>query len=594
MPITHKTLSALVGVFIALIFGAAAILQMAVGPQFRRLEASQDAQNTARVAANLAAIETDLVSRVTDYATWDDTYDFMRRRNQNYVVDFTTAWFEQYGVDLVVFGAGDGEIVWARQGARGASGRTEEIAAELIAEVRSLQIQAPATGIAWIDGMGPIEYAVAPVTRSDGGGAPRGWAIIGRRLSASALRDQTQSEISFIDIHAAPGELAPHLAALADNETARWKTPDALYALRPLKKLDGSLAGALLTRQPRAVAALGDNAISTALWLFVAMAALAALALWAVLGLLVIRRIEHLEAHFDAQSAGLAPIPLDDMGRDEIARLAGAYNALIERVRDARTLATAAHAERDAQARANRMKSDFLANISHELRTPLDVIIGYSELVAEELTALRGEGLRKDVELITDSARQLLTFVNEILDLSRIEGGKLALKPQAFDVAAVLRDTAEICKELALESGAELHFETANDLGVAYSDQARIRQCLINILSYACKSNPNARVRLNAERRQGAGGDMLRFEIQNEGVTLSAEKAKKLFEPFADASHVNARRYGGNGLGLAITRQVATLLGGSLHVVCEDRNATTFTLSVAATLEEAEAFAQAA
>src|SRR5262249_9065574 len=160
--------------------------------------------------------------------------------------------------------------------------------------------------------------------------------------------------------------------------------------------------------------------------------------------------------------------------------LTDAYNALVHRARESKARELEANLQREAAAAANRMKSDFLANLSHQLRTPLDSIIGYAELVEEELQESGVDIAGEDIQNVRVSARQLLSLINEVLDLAKIEAGRLDIRPQAFVVEEMLYAAVETGKALARETGARFEANLSANLGVANSDEQRVRQCLIN------------------------------------------------------------------------------------------------------------------
>jgi signal transduction histidine kinase len=342
-----------------------------------------------------------------------------------------------------------------------------------------------------------------------------------------------------------------------------------LLSLIALRDSNGQLVGAASARQPRDIAALGERAAAVALMLFAGMSALFALVLWALLRLGVLRRLERMEAHFNAQGEDPTPMPTDSALQDEITRLTDAYNALVHRSGESVRHARDAQRQRDAETTANRMKSDFLANISHELRTPLNHVIGYAELIGEDLEEGRTASCPADLQRITNAARHLLTLVNDILDLSKIEAGTLQLRPQAFDVAEMVREAVSVTSAVARERNCQISVEIQSGIGVAYSDQARLRQSLISALAHACSSSEGAPVRLTARRMPRAKGpDEIEFSVHCPSAVLSGEELERLFEPYADADTPSG--HGGAGLGLSVTRRVLGLLGGTIEAYVDN------------------------
>jgi signal transduction histidine kinase len=224
---------------------------------------------------------------------------------------------------------------------------------------------------------------------------------------------------------------------------------------------------------------------------------------------------------------------------------------------------------------ANRAKSQFLANMSHELRTPLNAVIGYAEIIAEDLEPLAMAQTVKDAGKIRSAATHLLQLINEVLDLSKIEAGRMDLDPRPTALDAMIEDVAATIRPLASAGGNALSVEVG-PLGEACVDDTKLRQCLLNLLSNACKFTAGGVVRLEGRR----DGDRLHFLVQDSGIGMSAEQIGRLFRPFVQADASTTRRYGGTGLGLVITREIARLMGGDVTVTSIEGVGSTFALTV--------------
>ena len=239
---------------------------------------------------------------------------------------------------------------------------------------------------------------------------------------------------------------------------------------------------------------------------------------------------------------------------------------------------------RDAADSANRSKSMFLANMSHELRTPLNAIIGYSELLAEEAEDSGNEAIIPDLQKIRGAGNHLLGLINSVLDLSKIEAGKMDLVLEETDVAELIEGVRTTIGPLVKNKGNALVFEGDN-LGRMRVDVTKLRQVLFNLLGNASKFTEQGTISLRVRREPRSPGDWLVFEVADTGIGMTPEQQAKVFEPFVQASAATSRKYGGTGLGLALSRRFAELLGGDIAMTSEVGVGTTFTVGIPAECE---------
>jgi PAS domain S-box-containing protein len=238
---------------------------------------------------------------------------------------------------------------------------------------------------------------------------------------------------------------------------------------------------------------------------------------------------------------------------------------------------------------ASRAKSQFLANMSHELRTPLNAIIGYSEMLLEEAEELDvgWENSRSDLEKIRDAGKHLLGLINGILDLAKIEAGKMDVFLEEFDVATLIAQVQSTIEPLVAKNANRFEIQAVPDLGVMHSDQTKLRQSLVNLVSNATKFTHDGRIVLDAKRSAQDNGDWLEFRVSDTGIGMTPEHMAKLFEAFIQADASITRTYGGTGLGLAITRHFCRLLGGDVTVQSEYGKGSTFTIALPAVCPQA-------
>ena len=232
-----------------------------------------------------------------------------------------------------------------------------------------------------------------------------------------------------------------------------------------------------------------------------------------------------------------------------------------------------AAAKQQAEA-SSRAKSQFLANMSHELRTPLSAVIGYSEMLEEEVAELAEPGIRRDLEKINANARHLLSLINDVLDLSKIEAGRMEVAAEAFDVRRLVDEAAATVQALVARKGNSLVVDAAPDLGRMHSDPVKLRQILFNLLSNAAKFTENGTITLWAARLDSR--DRIGLAVTDTGIGMTVEQRDKLFRRFTQADSSTTRRFGGTGLGLAITRAFCRMLGGSISVESEPGRGSTF------------------
>ena len=240
-------------------------------------------------------------------------------------------------------------------------------------------------------------------------------------------------------------------------------------------------------------------------------------------------------------------------------------------------------AARDAADAANRAKSMFLANMSHELRTPLSAVIGYSEMLEEELADLGGAEALSDLGKIQSNARHLLGLINDVLDLSKIEANRMDVALDTFDVHALVTDVAATVEGLVRQKNNRFTLRgNGPDLGGMRTDAVKLRQCLVNLLSNAGKFTTAGEVTLAVRREARAGGDWFVFTVTDTGIGMTPDQLERLFTRFTQADETTTRRFGGSGLGLAISRAFARLLGGDIAVTSEPGSGSVFTLSLPA------------
>jgi len=243
---------------------------------------------------------------------------------------------------------------------------------------------------------------------------------------------------------------------------------------------------------------------------------------------------------------------------------------------------------------ADRHKSEFLANMSHELRTPLNAIIGYSEMLQEDAADLGAEQFTEDLGRINAAGKHLLELINAVLDLSKIEAGKMELYLETFDVAGLVRDIAAVIQPLAGKNANRLEVRCPPETGTMRADLTKVRQALFNLLSNACKFTDRGTVGLAVARETIDGRDFMAFRVSDTGIGMTPEQLTRLFEAFSQADAATTRRYGGTGLGLALSRRLCRMMGGDVTVESVAGQGSTFTIRLPVLVAEAAGAAAAA
>ena len=238
---------------------------------------------------------------------------------------------------------------------------------------------------------------------------------------------------------------------------------------------------------------------------------------------------------------------------------------------------------------ASQLKSQFLANMSHELRTPLNAIIGVTEMLHEDAVDLKREDDLEPLERVLRAAQHLLALINDILDLSKIEAGKMEIHVESFAVAPLVEDVMQTIATIAAKNSNTVVINCAADLGTMRADQTRIRQALLNLASNANKFTERGTVTLHATRTMEAGREWVSIAVTDTGIGLTSEQMGKLFQDFVQADASTTRKYGGTGLGLAISRRFCQMMGGDITVTSKAGHGSTFTIRLPVNAQEAEA-----
>ncbi|BAP57945.1 hypothetical protein THII_3648 [Thioploca ingrica] len=585
----------------------------------------------------LNAMPNDLLDRLnrstTDWSAWDDSYLFIQGLHPDFVESnlVSDRTFINLGLNFILFFDASGKIVFERALAPITNeempipdGFRDHIRPDSLLLHHSTT-QSSQRGIILIPE--PVLVVSRPIVTNEEKGPIRGTLIFGRFLSSAVMHQISEKVRLPVDIYAFDDPEAP-----LDIQQVRSRLTTTAILVQPLG--DETTAGYTLLRDvydhpalvmrittPRNIYLQGSKTV-----LYIGIALVIAGVIFGhvtmiLLDRIVLLRIARLGRDIShIYESGNSSDRVSVRGNDEISDLVAITNTMLETIEHrnielAKAMVVAQDARLAAE-EANRTKSQFLANMSHELRTPLNAIIGYSEMLQEEVEDLGYEDITPDLNKIQTAGQYLLSLINDILDISKIEAGKMELYLETFDLSDLIDSVVTTIQPLVDKNDNRLMVHYDQRVTTMYSDQTKVRQILFNLLSNACKFTQKGTVTLTVQyetaqiepprtpdpERGLSSPTMVHhdgmsiptsdrplwviFQVSDTGIGMSPEQLQRLFKAFSQADASTTRKYGGTGLGLVISQRFCYMMGGNIQVESASGQGTTFTVYLPVYVQE--------
>ena len=625
MTIRKKTLLIIGVTFVGLVVILYFVSQNILLTSFARLEEQETREHIERVAAALEKEISFIDATADDWATWDDTYAFIEDKNEEYLKsNLIDGTFVNLSLNFMVYVNASGKVVYARA----VDLRTEKemsFPASLLEHVRLNQAlwrhpdtTSSLSGIILLPGTSVL-VASRPIITSDGEGPIRGALIMGRFLDAAEidrLSETTLLSITAIrvDDKRMPADFRSTLSGLSLKEPVGVRVLDEVtvagYSLVP--DIYGKPGFVFRVDMPRDIYQHGQTSITYIILSIVLVGLVLGLGVTLFLENQVLSRLARLSRQVGAigtRSDLSARVTLP--GKDELTKLAETINVMMEalelssrELKDKNERLDAQNEELQAQSEElmaqqhelmektreleemSKAKSEFLAHMSHELRTPLNVIIGFSELMLDQVPGQVNDEQKQCLNDILSSSKHLLGLINDILDLSKIESGTMELKIRNISLPNLVKAVKSIMMPIIAPRNQNLGVIVDEALPLVKADKDKIRQVFINLLGNATKFTPDGgKLKVEAVPESG----WCRISVTDTGIGIRKEDQLRLFEPFFQADKPLVKGVGGTGLGLAIAKQIVERHGGKIWVESEYGKGSkfSFTLPLAAPCEAA-------
>ncbi len=586
MSLGKKTVVLFLVLGISFCVGSYAALKMTIFPAFEDFERESSTEAVARVMRTLDAELRALEIMNIEYSAWDETHEYALGRLPQYADDYLDpAYWHSININMMLIFDAAGNQLFAHLGHPTSGGDLEpgEELLEMLGADHPLITHESVSGSK--KGLlrtrsGVMQVVSYPILTSEGSGPIAGSLVVGQFLTDRRIAEFGQRATATVSLHSideigAPPRVIQARRILLDSDAAQHFDTDGdiVRGYKTLRDLTGKPVALLEVSEPRRITRIGTRTIRTAMMFLAAASAIFLLAALMFMQRLIAAPVKRLTNQILAiRRTGDLKTNTQVNRSDEVGVLAGEFQQLTSQLNRAREDLEQARDEALAMSKA---KSEFLARMSHEIRTPMNGVLGMTELL--QCTDLDSKQ-RRFAETIYGSAESLLQIINDILDISKIEAGKIELDIAPFNLRQLVEECLDMLAELAHSKGLELIGAIPSDAHVfVQGDPVRLRQVLVNLISNAVKFTEEGEIVVRVvEVRRHSDSIEYRFEVEDTGVGIRPDSLKKIFEPFSQEDVSTTRRYGGTGLGLSISKQLIELMDGDIGVESTPGHGCTF------------------
>lgn len=589
MRLRQKTLLIIVLTLVSMVVLLVGASQFIVLDSYRQLEEDNSKQNVQRARNAIQVNLDDLKKSTVDYGAWDETWQFAQGRYPEHIeINLHKDVFKTIQTDILIILDVDGNVIHDAE-LDSATDELIPLSQEVIDNILAFpsfttyqRTNQSTSGIVLFNNT-PLLVASAPIITSTRTGPITGTFIWGRYIDETQIAALAETLKLSLEIYPIDD---PQLPADFKQAKSELESGNAIY-VDPLSEnrvagytVIDDVAGnpALLVRvdQARDIYEQGQRTLLYFALALVGIGVVVGIAMWTLVDRVLVKRLTQFGMTVQAIGKhGNLSERVALSGTDEITILGQEINAMLGALE--KTTSELRHAKEEAEA-ANRAKSTFLANMSHELRTPMNAIIGYSELIINGTYGPVTEKQVHRLERVVENGRHLLTLINDVLDLSKIEAGRMELHLESFAIEDLLQTVIESVRPLSERNQNTLNVSIAPNLGHIYADLTKVRQVLFNLLSNAAKFTNAGIITLTTQSQMKGNRPGFQFTVQDSGIGIPFEQQDRLFQEFMQADSSTTRQYGGTGLGLAITRRFCQMMGGDIEFTSAEGQGSIFTV----------------